>query len=241
MAFLSRIQIPSDLPVVFAIKMDHRMLLFSLALSLLSAVLFGLVPALQASRADLIVGLKAGDIDNSRKHRLWGRNALVVAQVALSLVLMAVAAMLYRGFHSKLVTGPGFRTDHLVMMSFDPELARYSEQQEQQFYQQLTDRSRSLPGIKSVALSEVVPMAPIQSQQDIAPVGYELPKGRAGVPVFSDIVDHGFFATMAVPILAGRGFNQSDTANAPRRGGGERGDGPALLAEPERHRQAPPA
>ncbi len=215
-AFLSRIQIPSDLPVVFAIKMDHRMLLFSLAVSLLSAVLFGLVPALQASRADLMVGLKSGDIDNSRKHRLWGRNGLVVAQVALSLVLMAVATMLYRGFHSKLVTGPGFRTDHLVMMSFDPELARYNEQQEQQFYQQLTDRTRSLPGIKSVALSEVIPMAPKQDQQEIVPVGYELPKDRPSVLVWSNIVDQGFFATMAVPILAGRGFNESDTVNAPR-------------------------
>lgn len=215
-AFLSRIQVPTDLPVVFSIKMDHRMLLFSVAVSLFSAVLFGLVPALQASRADLMVGLKAGDVDNSRKHRLWGRNALIVTQVAFSLVLMVVAMMMFRGFHAKLATGPGFRTGHLVMMSFDPELARYNEQQEQQFYRQLIDRTRSLPGIRSVALSEVIPMGPIQDQHDIVPVGYELPKGRDRVLVGSDIVDQGFFATMAVPIVAGRGFNQSDTADAPR-------------------------
>jgi predicted permease len=215
-AFLSRIHIPSDLPLVFSIKMDHRVLLFSLAISLLSAVLFGLWPALQASRADLIVGLKAGDVDNARNHRLWGRNALVVTQVALSLVLMTVAAMLYRGFHAKLVAGPGFRTDHLVMMSFDPELARYSEQQEQQFYQQLTDRTRSLPGVQSVALSQVIPMAPSQDMQDIVPVGYQLPKDRASVAVLSDVVDQGYFATIGIPIIAGRAFKESDTANAPR-------------------------
>jgi predicted permease len=115
-----------------------------------------------------------------------------------------------------MVSGPGFRTDHLVMMSFDPELARYKDQQILQFYEQLTDRVRSLPGIRSATITEVIPMAPMQHQQNIVPEGYELPKDRASLTVFADIVGDGFFATMAVPILGGRGFNESDTANAPR-------------------------
>jgi hypothetical protein len=102
------------------------------------------------------------------------------------------------------------------MMSFDPELARYKDQQMQEFYEQLTDRSRSLPGIRSVALTEVIPTAPTQHQQDIVPEGNLLPKDRANLSVFADIVDGGFFNTMAVPILRGRGFNESDSANAPK-------------------------
>ncbi len=99
-AFLNRIQIPTDLPIVFSVQVDERVMWFSLAISLISAALFGLVPALQASRTNLVPVLKAGDADSSGKQRLWGRNALVVAQVALSLVLMVVAAMLFRGFRS---------------------------------------------------------------------------------------------------------------------------------------------
>jgi len=131
-------------------------------------------------------------------------------------VLRVAATVLYRACHSKMATGPGSRTDHLVMMSFDPELARYKDQQMQEFYEQLTDRSRSLPGIRSVALTEVIPTAPTQHQQDIVPEGNLLPKDRANLSVFADIVDGGFFNTMAVPILRGRGFNESDSANAPK-------------------------
>jgi predicted permease len=215
-AFLGRLKIPTDLPLVISIKMDQRALLFSLVVSLLSVVLFGLIPAVQASRADLVAGLKTGDSVSGRRHRLWGRNALVVAQVALSFVLMMVAVMLFRGFHSKIIAGPGFRTDHLLLMSFDPELAHYKDPQIQQFYERLTDRTRSLPGIRSVALTEVIPTAPMQHRQDIVLEGFELPRDHASLTVFADIVDNGFFQTMGVPILRGRGFNNSDSAMAPR-------------------------
>jgi len=214
-AFLSRIRIPTDLPLVLSIKLDQRALLFGLAASLLSAVLFGLVPALQASRTDLVSALKSADADNSGRQRLWGRKALVVAQVALSLVLMVVATLLFRGFHSILAGGPGFRTDHLVMMSFDPKLVRYSDQQVQQFYKQLADRARSSLGVKSVALTQVIPLAPNQQVENIVPEGFQLPKDRTSAAVFADSVDVGFFETMAVPILRGRSFLESDTAGAP--------------------------
>jgi predicted permease len=215
-AFLSRMQIPTDLPIVISIKVDGRVLWFSLAVSLISALLFGLVPALQASRTNLVPVLKAGDADSSGKQRLWGRNALVVAQVALSLVLMIVAAMLFRGFRSELMSGPGFRSDHLVMMSFDPTLVRYSEAQTQRFYKQLSERARATPGVQSAALANVIPMAPIQHQETIVPEGYQLPKDRNNISVYADTVDERFFDTMAVPIGRGRGFRESDTAAAPR-------------------------
>jgi putative ABC transport system permease protein len=214
-AFLSRIHIPSDLPLVFSIRIDERVLIFSLAVSLLSALLFGLVPALQASRTDLVSSLKSADADTSGRQRLWGRKALVVAQVALSLVLMVVASIMYRGFNSLLAAGPGFRTDHLVIMSFDPKLVRYNDQQIEQFYKQLADRARSTPGVKSAALTLVVPMAPDQHMENILPEGYQFPKGRSNAAVFADVVDDEYFDTMAIPIMRGRGFLDTDAAGAP--------------------------
>ena len=214
-AFLSRIRIPSNLPLVITIKLDHRALLFGLAASLLSAVLFGLAPALQTSRIDLVSSLKSAEADAPGKPRLWGRKTLVVAQVALSLVLMVVATMLFRGFHSILAGGPGFRTDHLVMMSFDPGLVRYNEVQIQQFYKQLGDRARSTPGVRSAALTQVAPLAPNQSIENIVPEGYQLPKELESETVFADTVDLGFFATIGLPILRGRSFSESDQPGTP--------------------------
>jgi predicted permease len=209
-AFLSRIQVPSDLPIVIEVRVDHRVLLFSLAVSVFSAVLFGLAPALQASRTNLVRVLKAADADSAQKQRLWGRNALVVAQVALSLVLMVVAAMLYHGFHASIARGPGFRTDHLMMMSFDPSLVLTGKPQAQQFYKRLVDGVSVTPGVKSATLVSSVPLSPNQRQEDMRPEGYRLPKNKESVSVFASWTDSRFFETMGIPILRGRGFLPSD-------------------------------
>lgn len=209
-AFLSRIQVPSDLPIVIDVKVDHRVLLFSLAVSVLSAVLFGLAPALQASRTHLVRVLKAADADSSQKQRLWGRNALVVVQVALSLVLVVVAAMLYHGFHASIAGGPGFRTNHLMMMSFDPSLVLTPKPQAQQFYKRLIDGVRAAPGVKSATLVSSVPFSPNQHEENIRPEGYQLPQNKESVSVFATSTDSRFFETMGIPILRGRGFLPDD-------------------------------
>ena len=183
---------------------------------MLSTLLFGLAPALQASRTNLVAGLKSAVVNSSSKSRLWGRNVLVVAQVSLSLVLTVVAAMLFHGLHIQVENGPGYRTDHLAMMSFDPSIVRYSDLQTQQFYQQLTERTHAMPEVKSATLSEVVPMGGTQDEKNIVPEGYPLPKDRTSVTVFADVVDDEFFTTMAVPIVDGRSFSKNDSAKAPR-------------------------
>jgi predicted permease len=215
-AFLNNIRIPSDLPIVIDVKVDHRVLLFSLAISLVSVLLFGLAPALQATRTDLVPVLKADDAGSSRRQRFWGRHALVMAQVAFSLVLMVVAAMLAHGFGTEIARGPGFRTDHLAMMSFDPTLVLYSKPQAQQFYKQLVERARSTPGVKSATLVNAIPFMPNQHQESIVPEGFQLPKNKDSVEVFANWVDEQFFETMAVPIVRGRGFRVSDVFGGPR-------------------------
>lgn len=210
--YFSGIPIPSDLPIVFSIDVDRRVLLFTLAVSLLSTLLFGLAPALQTTRPNLVPALKAADADTSGKRRLWGRNSIVVGQVALSLVLLIVSAVLVRGFQSELAQGPGYRTDRLFLTSFDTQLVHYSNDQSKHFYKELLDRTRSAPGVQSAALTSVVPMIGGDGI-NVVPEGYQLPRGQQTVMVFNAYVSDGYFHTLGIPVLRGRGFLETDQAN----------------------------
>ena len=139
--------------------MDRRALLFSLAVAAASAVIFGIIPAIQASRTDLMGVMKASDAVKPGRRRRWGRAILVAAQVAVSVVLLVVAMFMYRGFGAELTAGPGYRTDHLLMMSFDPTLVHYSEAQTQRFFDQVAERSRATSGVTSVTMTTGIPMA----------------------------------------------------------------------------------
>ncbi|MBV9302212.1 MAG: ABC transporter permease [Acidobacteriaceae bacterium] len=212
----NQITVPSDLPIILSAHLDQRVLFFTLAISVVSTILFGLTPAIRSTRPDLVPALKAGDSDTGgRRQRLWGRNSLVVAQVAISLVLLAVSTIMFRGFSDWIERGPGFRTERLLMMSFNPKLVRYNETQTQQFYKQLLERVRSAPQVKSAAWSSAVPMFPGQGREDVVPEGYQLPQGKQAVSVFAAAVSDGYFETIGIPILRGRGFLRTDTADKP--------------------------
>ena len=212
-----QIEVPTDLPIVIAPHLDQRVLLVSLAASIASVLVFGLAPAIQTSRADLVPSLKAADADTSGKRRLWGRNSMVVAQVAISLVLLVVTAMMYRSFTNELGSGPGFRHDHIAMMGFDPTLVRYTEAQTQHFYKQVVERAASVPGVTSAALTSMIPMMPGGIDSDsILPEGFQPPKEKAEFPMFKYTIDEHFFDTMGIPLVRGRGILASDTASTPK-------------------------
>ena len=211
-----QVQVPTDLPVVLPFMLNLRVLLFSLAVAVSSVFVFGLIPALQTARADLASAMKTGDPTISGKRRVWGRSFLVGSQVAASLVLLTVSAFMYRGFHRVLVAGQGFRTDHLLMMSFDPSLVHYDAARTKQFYKQLLERSRSVPGMKSISLASSMPMSNNPDFAPVVPEGFQFPPGKDNVTVLASRVDENYFDTMAVSILHGRGFRETDTANAPR-------------------------
>src|ERR1041384_1382244 len=139
--------------------MDTRVLLVCLALSVLSAVLCGLAPALQSAGTDLVNGLKSADADVPGRKRLWGRNALVVAQVSTSLMLLTAAFLMTRGFRHSLEEGTGFEQHHLLLVRFDPRLAQYNAAQTQQFYRLLTERVRAATGVLSAGLTQNPPLA----------------------------------------------------------------------------------
>ena len=212
--FWRRVPIPADLPVVFDIGTDGRVLLFTLAVSVLSTLLFGLAPALRMTRPDLVPALKAADADSGGKRRLWGRNLIVAGQVALSLVLLAVSGALVQGFRGELTQGPGFRTDRLFLASFDTQLIHYSGDQTRRFYDDLLWRTRSAPGVRSAALISDVPMAGSDSI-DMVVEGSELPRSQKANPGFGAYVSEGYFRAMEIPILAGRDFLESDRQGAP--------------------------
>jgi macrolide transport system ATP-binding/permease protein len=212
--FFNTIRFPSDLPIVFGFAVDRRVLLFTMAVSLASTLFFGLAPALRSTRPDLVRALKAADADSGGKQRFWGRNTIVAGQVALSLVLLVISAVLLQGFRDQLAQGPGFRTERLFLTSFETELAHYSEDQTAQFYKNLLDRTRSAPGVRSAALTSVIPLINGDSL-DIVPESYQMPPGQHVLTTFDAYVSDGYFGTLGIPILQGRGFLESDQKGAP--------------------------
>jgi macrolide transport system ATP-binding/permease protein len=207
----------TDLPASMPFQIDTRALLVSLALSALSALLCGLAPALQSTRTDLVNGLKSADADMPGRKRLWGRNVLVVAQVAASLMLLTASFLMVRGFQrSALLEGTSFAKDHLLMTSFDPRLMQYNTAQTKQFYKLLAERVRQAPGVQSEALTQNIPLGE-DGFDSVAfvPEGLQMPRDRENFNSTLDTVDEGYFETMGVPILRGRGFLASDTADAP--------------------------
>ena len=236
--FFQQIRIPSDLPFVLDVQLDKRALLAGLAASLASVLLFGLAPAWQISRTDLVSGLKAADADTAGRPRIWGRNLLVMGQIALALVLLVVSSMMYRAFSSQFTGGSGFRTDHIMMMSFDPTLVRYTDAQTRQFYRQLKDRARDRD--RGSFRGAVVGCADVARPKhaDHSSRGISVPQGqreRGGV------CGRGERAILRHPKSeTGEGARVPD--NRHRRiaegRGGQPGPGGQILARPRSNRQA---
>jgi predicted permease len=209
-------RVPSEIPIYLTAKLDLRLVLYALCATAISAVICGLVPAFRATRAEIEPALRAGGRNLEPRRRFLGRNALVVAQVAGSLFLLICATQLYRGISFVMSRPPGFRSDHLLMAGFNPELARYNEAQTQAFYKILIEKVRQLPGVVSASLSELVPMANHMDTKLVAPEGYQMPKGRDSDDVLANVVGEEYFSTLGIPLLEGRGFGAADTADSPR-------------------------
>ena len=216
MTLFRQIELPTDLPVALSFQMDRRALLFSLAVAAASAVIFGLVPALQATRTDLTAVMKASDSVAPGRRRRWGRAVLVGGQVAVSVVLLVVALFMYRGFRQQLANGPGYRTDHLLMMSFDTSLLHYTDAQSRQFFDQVAERARTVPGVQRVTMATSVPMSNDSiGFETVVPEGFQFPPGKDNATVVSSRIDEHYFDTMGLTILQGRNFTVDDAAGKP--------------------------
>ena len=208
------IRFPTDISVGYTFQFDGRVALFGAALALVSIVLFAVLPAIQTSRVSPMSVMKNAEMSAGRT---WGRGLLVLTQVAISVVLLVVASFIYRAFRVELTAGPGYRIDHLLMMRFDPTLLHVGDAGTRRFYDALTTRARSVPGVKSVSLAGIVPMQLFGLDSTAAvPEGYRLPSGLQSVLIVSTVIDENYFDTMRIPIVRGRAFSVDDTPERSR-------------------------
>ena len=218
--FLKAIPIPSDFPISLGIEMDVRLLTFSVLLSLATGVTFGLVPALRATRGDLALTIKASDSGPSRisalRGMLTGRNILVTAQLALSVVLLVISADCIRGFQAAWRLDPGFRVDHTLFFSLDPKVQRYDEARTRDFYDKLTDRLRQSGGVSAVSISSSIPFSTGQSARKYFAEGAQPHPSGDAPTAFAYKVDEHFFPLMEIKMIRGRGLDSRDAAKSPR-------------------------
>jgi predicted permease len=138
---------------------------------------------------------------------------LVCGQLGISLVLLMVAGVLATGFRADLLRGPGFRTSGLFLASFNTSILRYGDAQRDEFYKQLLDRMRLAAGVRSAALTSGAPMSFGAAAVGTVPEGYVSRRGPESISVFHSLVSDGYFETLGIPILRGRGFRDSDRAD----------------------------
>jgi predicted permease len=209
--------LPSD-PGVSGItaQPDARVLLFTLAVSIISGLLFGLAPAFQTTRLNLSSMLKdqASSLLGARSHMRL-RKGLVVAQVALSLVLLIAAGLFTYGLRNIELIPAGFRTDHLLSFSVQPRLNGYKDEKLRAFYMQLHENLAAMPGVQGVAAADVTLLAGDNSGSTIEVPGYTRSEGENMSPG-ENWVTAGFFSTMGLPLLTGREFTPQDNASAQR-------------------------
>jgi predicted permease len=189
---------------------DSRILLFTLAVTVTTGLIFGLVPALQTTKPDIARTLKdqAGAVVGGGHGRL--RNTLVVAQVALSLLLLIGAGLFLRTLNNLSSLGPGFPVERLIGFSIDPSLAGYNTARTEIFYRQLTDGLASVAGVQSVGLASMRILEGDEWDSSMTVEGYNPAKPDDRAEPYMNQISANYFATLGVPIIAGRDFTPAD-------------------------------
>ena len=204
----------TSFPVVINPTLNWTTLVFAIIISLLTGLAFGLVPATQTAKPELLPALKdETTMGGYRKSRL--RNLFVVLQVAISFVLLIGAGLFIRSLLQARSSSLGFESHNLLIATVDVGLGGYDKQRGTVFYQQLLERVGGLPGVRSATFAKAVPLDITGTQQiGIAFPGEETAQQRA-INMDYNIVTPKYFETMGIPLLQGRGFDQRDGADSP--------------------------
>jgi putative ABC transport system permease protein len=206
--FLLALKPPIPVPIALDLTLNQRVLVFTLLVSVATGVLFGVAPALQASRS-LAPALRF------RERRIGLRNLLVVVQVALSLVLLIGAGLLLKSAANAQAIDPGFETENVVMLSSHLGLHGYDEERGRFFYQRAVERVAGLPGIEAASLTGKVPLGASIETEKVAPEGRAPEKYEDWPEIDSAVVSPGYFLSMGVPLIQGRDFDWKDGKGAP--------------------------
>ncbi len=210
---LSALNLPAPIPLDLSIALDWRVLLFSFALSLISGLLLGLAPAWTASRPLLANALKGEDALARPGRRLTLRNLLVIAQIAMSVILLCVTGLFLRSLQSASTIDIGFRTDDILMLSVDPSVHGYTPARTVDFMMQLRDRVAALPGVVSAVATDMPPLSGGgRSDGFRIPGSPDISSSYVNTTLF--MVTTGYFDTLGIPRIAGSDFG-SETADGP--------------------------
>jgi predicted permease len=205
-SLFGRLRIPLGWPLDLSISQDYRVLFFCVALSVFTAVAFGFVPALRATRPDLITELKLDARASAVTGRFGLRNVLVVVQVAICTLLLVCMGLFLRSLHTAQEMDPGFANRNLLMLAFDPGLDRRPDLEARQLLREIVEQAHSVAGVESATLTTAVPLTFIVSNSRFVPA--EHAKNPQAPRVRTDIYAIGpdFFRTMGIPFLSGSDF-----------------------------------
>jgi predicted permease len=199
---------PAVNPANLNMPIDATVLVFTLGLAVLSAILFGLAPAIRASRSDLASDLKERLGGGGVSRYKW-RNLLVFVQVTLSVVALASAGLFVRSLSNAQTVDLGFESQNLVTVPYNVALNNYDQSRGREYHRLIVDRVRTLPGVAAASVSLALPMSP-PFQRTVFPEGQEDIKTKSGSLVYTNIVGAGYFETVRMPMLRGRGFSDAD-------------------------------
>lgn len=208
--------LPADaLPASADLSVDGRVLLFTLGLSLLATALFGLMPALQSSRSDRLASLRDRTDAPTGSTRWYGlRGLLVMFQVALSLVALIGAGLFIHSLKNAQQIDPGFDVKHVLSMFVNLGAERYSQPKAEQFFQDLTERLRTLPMVAGASFADAPPLG-LSAIQRTTFTDSDTTDPRKGKPTVVVVVPPGFFSTAGMTLIRGRDFTDQDTAQSP--------------------------
>jgi predicted permease len=196
------------------LRLDWRVLFYTLAFSFLVGLLFGLAPALQASRPDVIATLKDGaNVFAGARRRPRTRNGLIVAQVALSIVLLTGAGLVMRSVRNLRPINLGFDSLNLVVAPIELEERQYDRARSQDFYRRLAERARALPGVRAVVFAAYLP-AMRRARSAVGIEGYR-PSPGENMALETNTIGPGYLTAMNIPITQGRDFDERDRDGAP--------------------------
>ena len=213
-SLLSAFRLPAPVPIDLSVRLDWRVLAFSFLLSIVSGIVLGLAPAWAASRPMLGNALKGEDTLARPGRRITLRNGLVVAQIAMSVVLLCITGLFLRSLESATGIDIGFSSKDLQLMSVDPRVHGYSPERTVTFLSDLQQRIAALPGIASAVVTDVAPLSMGNRSDSFSEDGR--PSSDKKTPI-SDLtmVMPGYFETMSIPLVSGRDFG-GETATGPK-------------------------
>ncbi|HYR83316.1 MAG TPA: ABC transporter permease [Terriglobia bacterium] len=201
-------------PANLNLPMDAAVLAFTVGLSVLSAILFGLAPALRASQFDLASDLKERTGQGSFGGRLKARDILVLFQVALSVVALASAGLFIRSLANAQSIDLGFEHDKLVVLQYNVSSNGYDESRGKDYHRKLLERMRALPGVAAASIAATLPLTP-GFQRSVFPEGQENVTNNRGVLVLTNVIAPGYFETVRMPLVRGRDFLDVDREGQP--------------------------